>query len=94
MELRVQAQEVAKGEDDHFLGVSVHPLLYLCQNSLSRMQTAASEAFFSAVWWSFVHFSLPHIGPSKTPLEKSDFVSSPFLLQQNNGTTNYRSDPI
>lgn len=32
--LCVQAQEVAEGEDEHFLGVSVHPLLDLCEDSL------------------------------------------------------------
>lgn len=34
VELRAQAQEVAEGEDDHLFGMSVHPLLYLCENSL------------------------------------------------------------
>lgn len=45
VELRVQAQEVAEGEDDHLFGVSVHPLIYLCENSLSRTQKAASGTF-------------------------------------------------
>lgn len=63
MVLWVQAQEVAEGEDEHFFGVSVHPLLDLCEDSLSRMQKIASEAI-SAVWRSIKHKRLLHIRPS------------------------------
>lgn len=73
MVLWVQAQEVAEGEDDHFFGVSVHPLFDLREDGLSRTQKVASEAF-SAVWQSFKHKSLLHITPSKAPLEKSDLA--------------------
>lgn len=47
MELRVQTLEVAQREDDHFFGVGVHPLLYLCENSLSRTQEGGCESYFS-----------------------------------------------
>lgn len=71
MVLRVQVQEVAEGEDDHFFGVSVHPLLDLCEDGLWRTQRAASEAV-SAVLQSFKTKTLLHIRPSEAPLEKSD----------------------
>lgn len=79
--LWVQAQEVAEGEDDHFFGVSVHPLLDLCEDSLPRTQTAASEAF-SVVWQSFKPKSLLHMRPSQAPLDKSDHLCSSNTMAQ------------